>query len=444
MKLVRHDVHFSSTSYSWEPYSASLWCHPRIPTRVILVFGEQIDIPKSVLLPIQVPTELLQNPQESSKWVSVQISVKKKRLGLPYWTMILAICLVEDVSIYLDRLTLKFWAVWEHLPSLPECMLIRRQLLVHHRKVLSQWHPWLLLQSFETQTSRAQWTLHRLQSRLLQCHLGVRFDLYTSENVGSNSAFLRWQMSINVAKWTSFLSLCASWITFCLLLTLSNCQAAIVSSFFHSLSTAAAHPEFSSLGASEEIGVPHYSGSLSCILCLQCGIRDFSVEMIPNVVSWTHEPPCWIRNSSLQCPESWSASLFLSCKALPPPLELPTLSSRFFVFFIFSIFQIDEINASQPSSIIELWLLVCPFLLFSLLSGLSNFAPNFRPHILRSGSCLNLCQSPPRTTYISLEVFLSIKWTSWILSKNLINFDSCPSFNNHRYVVLATHPDLYE
>ena len=46
-------------------------------------------------------------------------------------------------------------------------------------------------------------------------------------------------------------------------------------------------------------------------------------------------------------------------------------------FFIFTIFRIDEINASQPSSIIELWFPVCPFLLFSLLIGISNFGPNF-------------------------------------------------------------------
>ena len=36
-------------------------CHPRIPIRISLVFDEQKDIPKSVLFPISVPIEPLQN-----------------------------------------------------------------------------------------------------------------------------------------------------------------------------------------------------------------------------------------------------------------------------------------------------------------------------------------------------------------------------------------------
>ena len=39
----------------------------------------------------------------------------------------------------------------------------------------------LLLLSFETQTSPVQWTLHELQSRILQRHLGVRLCLEISE-----------------------------------------------------------------------------------------------------------------------------------------------------------------------------------------------------------------------------------------------------------------------
>ena len=34
--------------------------------------------------------------------------VQEEQLDLPYWTMILAPCVVEGVSIYLDILTLEF------------------------------------------------------------------------------------------------------------------------------------------------------------------------------------------------------------------------------------------------------------------------------------------------------------------------------------------------
>ena len=74
--------------------------------------------------------------------------------------------------------------------------------------------------------------LRRLQSRLWQCHHGAQLCLCNSVNFGSTSAFLRWHMSIKVAKWTFFLSLCVSRITSFLLFTFSTCQAGIVSSFF--------------------------------------------------------------------------------------------------------------------------------------------------------------------------------------------------------------------
>ena len=66
----------------------------------------------------------------------------------------------------------------------------------------------------------------------------VRINFGENGNLGSNSALLRWHTSINVAKWTFFLSLYASRITpfyswFCQL------PCGFVSSFFHSLSTAA-------------------------------------------------------------------------------------------------------------------------------------------------------------------------------------------------------------
>ena len=121
-------------------------------------------------------------------------------------------------------------------------------------------------------------------------------------------------MSINVAKSTFFLSLCASRITSFLLLTLSNCQAGIGSRFFHSLSTAAFASEFSSLEASELTCAPGCHVSSNCIFCLRCDLHDLLEDMIPNAFSWTHQPPrcthalslesCWIHHSSLHFPKA--------------------------------------------------------------------------------------------------------------------------------------------
>ena len=157
-------------------------------------------------------------------------------------------------------------------------------------------------------------------------------------NFGSNSAYLRWQMSIIVAKWTFFLSLCASRISSFLLLTFFNCQAGIVSNFFHSFSNAAFASKIFIAWGKRKTCEPNCNGSSSCILCLRCGLHHLSVGMIPDVVSWTHATPrymhalflksCWIHNFPLQFPEASNASPPLLCTALTPPLELPTFSSH--------------------------------------------------------------------------------------------------------------------
>ena len=68
--------------------------------------------------------------------------------------------------------------------------------------------------------------------------------------------------------------------------------------------------------------------------------------MIPNVVWWIHELPlnkhtlslesCWMHHSSLLFPETRSASLFLSCTALPRPSELPTFSLHCLMVSLYS------------------------------------------------------------------------------------------------------------
>ena len=55
---------------------------------------------------------------------------QEERLGLPYWTMILAICVVVDESKCLDTPILEFSIICEHLPFLPGYKQILHQLLV--------------------------------------------------------------------------------------------------------------------------------------------------------------------------------------------------------------------------------------------------------------------------------------------------------------------------
>ena len=83
------------------------------------------------------------------------------------------------------------------------------------------------------------------------------------------------------------------------------------------------------------------------------------------------------------------------------------LSSRIFCefLFVFFVIRINNVNSSQSPSIVELRLLFCPFLFFSILSGFPNFRPYFRPCMIWSRSRLNFCQSPPGP-YIPLGRFL--------------------------------------
>ena len=82
---------------------------PGVPIRIILACDEQIDIPNSVLLLIEVPTELSQTvfptvgQQEGVRTNFVQ-EVPRDLQGL---TISVAIHVVEDLSIKMDILTLE-------------------------------------------------------------------------------------------------------------------------------------------------------------------------------------------------------------------------------------------------------------------------------------------------------------------------------------------------
>ena len=74
-------------------------------------------------------------------------------------------------------------------------------------------------------------------------------------------------------------------------------------------------------------------------------------------------------------------------------------------FFVLFVILIGKVNSPGSSSIVELRFFFCPFLFFSILSGFTNFRPNFRPYMIWSGCRLNLCQSRPGP-HISLWRFL--------------------------------------
>ena len=64
-------------------------------------------------------------------------------------------------------------------------------------------------------------------------------------------------------------------------------------------------------------------------------------------------------------------------------------------FFVILVIWINEVNSAQFSSTVKLRFLFRPCLLFSILSGFTNFRSNFWPYVIWSGCRLNLCQSHP-------------------------------------------------
>ena len=102
---------------------------------------------------------------------------QEERLGLPYWTMILAICVVVDESKCLDILVLELSIIVEHLPFLPGYKQIVHPLPDLRTLAVRKWYPWLLPLSFVMLMILVLWIMHKTLNRLSQCHLGVQLDL---------------------------------------------------------------------------------------------------------------------------------------------------------------------------------------------------------------------------------------------------------------------------
>ena len=130
-------------------------------------------------------------------------------------------------------------------------------------------------------------------------------------------------------------------------------------------------PEFSSLEASEEICVANLNDVSNCILYLQCDLHDLLVEWIPNGFSWIHELPRCVHaffkkkivldsSLSLTVHRSFFKHFFVP---VLQSIAASIIISNFFLAFLMasislSIFQIDETNASQSSSVVNLWLFI--------------------------------------------------------------------------------------
>ena len=134
------------------------------------------NIPSLKLFPNHVPKELSQiafHIRVLPKVIHTD-SFREERLGLPYWTMILAICVVVDESKCLDTPIWEFSIICEHLPFWAEYKRILHLLLVHRNPAIWRWYPWSWRLSFEMLMILVQWILRKTLNHLLQCHLGVR------------------------------------------------------------------------------------------------------------------------------------------------------------------------------------------------------------------------------------------------------------------------------
>ena len=119
-------------------FSSQFLCHPHTQIRIILFHDEQRDIPNLEFShshvsigcsQIAFPTIILPKDDRTN-------SFQEERLGLPYWTMILAMCVVVDDSKCLDTTILEFSIIFEHLPFSLGYKLIMRLLLVHRNQAI--------------------------------------------------------------------------------------------------------------------------------------------------------------------------------------------------------------------------------------------------------------------------------------------------------------------
>ena len=159
-------------------------------------------------------------------------SAQEEQLGLPYWTMIWAICVVVDESKCLDTPIWEFLIICEHLPFSLGYKLILRRLLVHRNLAIWRWYPFtfaaVICEADDPCSVDSAWDP---ESSFTTSPRSTTRPLYFWCFV-SNSAFFEWHVSINEAKWTVAPFVLAASITSFLLLTFVRFHAEICSDFF--------------------------------------------------------------------------------------------------------------------------------------------------------------------------------------------------------------------
>ena len=138
--FIEYFPHRIKILFVFQPIS----CHPQTLIRKILFHGVRTSIlnwefsPSHALIrfsQIAFPIMVLPKDDRTN-------SAQEEQPGLPYWTMILAICVVVDESKCLDTPILEFSIICEHLPFPLGYKLILRLPLVHRNLAIRRWYPW--------------------------------------------------------------------------------------------------------------------------------------------------------------------------------------------------------------------------------------------------------------------------------------------------------------
>ena len=223
-------------------------------------------------------------------------------------------------------------------------------------------------------------------------------------NFGSNSAFFDVTDVHRCSKVDSLFLVFPELLV--LLLTFSEFHAGIVSSFSHSLSTAASASwiffacEFGINVCTKLWWVIDVESLLKMRSSCFVSIEDSTHCLVD---SWDSTIHSHIVLSSVHCQSSALRSfwrcLAVFCTGWRKPLVLPLSSSKFWYFSEYSLSSRSTKNAVSLRSLSSFGVSLDHSCFFSVLSGFTIFVQTFNPYMILSGCCLDLCQSLPDHMY---------------------------------------------